>query len=106
MSRVDTRLTVWTIDEDAIRKAFLSGERPGAIANRHGSQAYGAVAGLIYAKKRTWLAAEPFSRELSDAHRIVLHKHVQGDNGSHVVRIPLPRVSMHVRALTEGHTNG
>lgn len=87
------------LDEDAIRRAFLSGQLPGVLANSHGTPDRGRVAELIMTNRDRWVSEEPFDRERSDDRRVLRRKIVIGNSGYKVVHIPLPRVSMHVAAM-------
>jgi ABC-type transport system involved in cytochrome c biogenesis ATPase subunit len=96
---VGRKLQTKRVDEDAIRKAFLSGQYPGVIANAHGNEDRGRVAELLLSNRDRWLAEEPFDPVLSDDRRIFRRKMINHDFGYRVIHIPLPRVSMHVAAL-------
>ena len=96
---VSSKLQTKHLDEDAIRKAFLDGQYPGALADSHGTQDRGRVAELIMSNRDRWVSEDPFDRERSDERRILRRKIVIRNWGYKVIHVPLPRVSMHVAAM-------
>lgn len=100
MSRVEHKQAS-RFDENAIRVAFLSGERPKKIADRYDFEFYTRIISLIADNRRRWVAEEPINRELSDETRTVLRR-LKDERGSfRVIHVPVARISMHITEVME-----
>ena len=100
--RVERKIVEFEFDEEAVREAFLAGERPYELAVRIGGKAnHRTVYTFIKENGQVWLDQQRYSRLKTDARKIVMPIRVERAGGFVVVPVSVARTSMQAALLGE-----
>lgn len=102
--RVERKIVEFEFDEDAVREAYLAGERAYELASRFGGRAnHRTVYTFIKENSQNWLDSVRYSRLKSDNRKIVMTTKVERAGG--YITMPISVAFTTLQAALLGETS-